>query len=151
MDVRTHDYFPIHFIALGVGLFAVGIIAYATHVWLTPIAIVFGFLLTSTHYRFRIDKEAKTYQDYLWILGFKIGDQKTFDRIDHLYVTSQIKEQVHGSIAIRFNSEVVRYIGYIRFDGQDDVFLAESSLKSTVLKKLQKIADKLDLELDDEA
>ncbi len=138
LDIATHHYFPFHFIALGFALTPLIVIPIAPilSIILLPIAL----MLTTTHYRLKIDTNRKIYKEYLWILGFKKGKEIPYDSIDFIYINELNITSEYGYVA-RVHATAPIFRGYIKMSDDEKLFITEHRREPKVLKKLTKIAD----------
>ncbi len=149
IDFKTSDYFSRGILLSGMilGLAGVAII------FIKPVAgvviILVGIVITTTHYRLEVDFSGKVFRDYLWMLGFKIGDEQKFERIEYLFITKSKTSQVMNS---QVSSSTVRkdvYNGYLKFSEKDKLHLLTEDSKKDLIKKLEKISKKLNVEIVD--
>lgn len=140
--IQLGYYFPFSMMFLGI----LGCLAGLVLLWPRPfIAIplfLIGAIILSARYRVEISLTALTYHDYLWIAGFKKGKKGTFKSIECLYLTKMNYSQKVNSRISTMTKYGTEYNGYIRFD-TDDVHLMSNDNKAKVVKKLQKISEKL--------
>ena len=104
--------------------------------------LILGAIVITARYRLEVNLTNRSYHDYLWVAGFKSGERGTFNHIECLYLNeSKYSQQVHSraSTMTRYGTE---YNGYIKFD-TDEVHLLSDDSKRKVVKKLEKLSEKL--------
>lgn len=146
LDIIVQHAFPFHFIALGAGLIITAMLVMLNNQWLAVPLFILGILLTSTHYRLAIDKKNKTYKEYLWILGFKKGDELPFEGLDLIYINQVEMASGYGFVT-RINISSTYYKVYIELLNDESIFIGESKHEEKVIQKAQRLAHALKLEI----
>lgn len=144
LDLATHHYFPFHFIVLGV-IFMAQIIIPIYYILSISLGIL-GLLIVTTHYRLVIDTQNRTYREYLWILGMKMGKFEAYQDVEYVYINRTRQNVEYGFVA-RVHADRPIYMGYIKFSGQDSVFIGESRKEEKTQSKVEKIAEFLSVEI----
>jgi hypothetical protein len=140
IDFKTAGYFSwyihlaaVFFVILGFALLSINLIA-------SLILFFICLIFFTTHYRLSIDLKNKTYHDYLWILGFRIGEKGSFDSIEYLFIKSS---NVSQTMNLRVASSTIRkevFDGYLKFSEQKKIHLLTMDSKESLLKKLNSIS-----------
>jgi len=110
------------------------------------ILFVFGIIFITTNYRLTIDVKDKWYKEHLWLLGFKIGKAKPYQKIEHIYFNKLRRETEYGFVA-RLTSRKVIYQGYLKVADDEPIFIGESTKEEPLLKKGEKLAKNLGVEI----
>lgn len=140
IDIPTHHYFPFFLIALGVIILPIA--AVPIYPALSIAVLVLSFLLTSTHYRLRIELKKKTYREYLWLAGFKRGEVKSFEAFEEIFISPVDRSFEYGMVA-RGRAPKKVYSAYLNLKGGEGIFLFERRSETKVLKKAEKLAARL--------
>ena len=89
IDRKISNYFSIGYIILGIVFLLIGIVSlYAGNQIIGVILIIAPVVITTTHYRLKIDKANSTFKYYVWLLGFSVGKPEKFDQIEYVYLKS---------------------------------------------------------------
>ena len=116
------------------------------------IALLFiSILVFSTVYKLAIVKEKGYYQDYLWLLGIKIGRKRSFKSLDSLILNKFKYKQKLNSRGSSTVIEYDLYKGFIVFDGDNKVFIGESKKRSKIDKRIHELKDAYQLEVIDKS
>jgi hypothetical protein len=109
-----------------------------------------GLVVSTTHFRFVVDPEKKTYSECLWFLGFRMGTSTTsFDRIEYLFIKANRETQrMNLRVASSTVTKVV-YDGYMKFSETDRVHIGSRGSKADLLRKLQPLATTLGVPIND--
>ena len=150
VDFRTATYFslPFHLVAAAFDLF--GLIALVEGMWwLAFLLWVVSLLVFTTHYRLQLDLVTKTYHDYLWVLGMKIGEKGSFDAVEYVFIKkAKVSQTVHARVAsTTIEKEVCD--AYLKFSNGNTLHLFTKDSREAVLHKLKKIAEQLKTEIID--
>src|SRR6185436_8021337 len=114
-------YFPGRFIWVAVLVVTAVAFVAVSYYTLACIALLGGLLALTTRYGVEIDFSSKLYQDYTWVMGFKIGQQMKFDSIQYLFIKDFKITQTFNS---RVNSATItthEYRGYVKFNDREKV------------------------------
>lgn len=111
-----------------------------------PLVIVGSFLLPAIWFSFvvlTIDNENKWVHDGVWVMGYKIGKSKGFNRIEKIFIN---KVSVSQTMNTRVNSHTTtrdEFQAYLKTDSSKKYKLfSERSLKEAE-KKVKEIEEKL--------
>lgn len=140
IDFKTSGYFPGHIILLGVLLAIIGLPVMFVKPIIGMILWFISLIIFTTHYRLRIDPENKVYHDYLWILGFRIGEKGKFNTLDYLFIK---KSNVSQTMRLRVASSTIQkevFDGYLKFSDQHKIHLLTLDSKENLINKLKFIA-----------
>lgn len=149
LDFKTSGYFPGTFIFTAVILCLVGVPVIFTNVILGLIMLLVSVIIFTTHYRFTVDLEQKVFRDYVWILGFRSGEKKKFERIEYLFIKTN---KVSQTMSLKAASTTIRkdvYDGYIRFSENEKVHLITKDNKKDLIARLRPISEALHLKVID--
>lgn len=149
VDFRTSFYFPGMVVLFGWVLFLIGSILLFVKLIPGIVLLALGMLIFTTHYRLKVDLERKTFQEYVWVAGFKSGDKKTFETIEYLYITKgTISQTMHSKVSSStFWKEV--YNGFLKFSEEQKIHLFEDERKDHLIEKLKVISKELNLDIVD--
>lgn len=143
VDFKTSSYFSGSITILGYLLVGGGLPLLFVSLPGGLISLFIGFVIFSTHYRLRVDVNAKAYHDYLWILGFRHGERGTFENIEYLFIKKSAFTQ---TMSVRVASSTIRkevYDGYLKFSERDKIHLLTMDSKEQLLAKLSPVATQL--------
>ncbi|MBK0404627.1 hypothetical protein I5M27_16645 [Adhaeribacter sp. BT258] len=121
--------------------------------WLFLGTLIFGslfLLVTTTHYGLVINLIDRTYDNYIWILGFRKHNLNSFQEIEFCFIQqSQYKYIVRSNPwnSNEFNKKT--YNGYLKFSNGVKVHLTQSLKKSEVVYELKGICKDLNIPLFD--
>lgn len=146
----TQDYFPPNIKLLGGLFFVVGLLALVLAKFLAgTIFLLLGILIFTTKYGIAIDIQAKSYHDFLSIVGYKNGKKHPFQSIEYLYITSGKKTT---TMQLRANATTItklEFNGYIKFSEDEKVHLSSSEKKEKVENFLNQMSSDLKVEVRD--
>jgi hypothetical protein len=142
---------PLHFVLLGVAM-----IIFAMFDWLSSLSyifdtvlLIFGVLLTTSHQKLVIDKKAKNYNEFYWVLGLKVkNNQESFHEITSVFCESGKYSQQYGKYNRRFISGTM-YNGYIELKDQENLYIGQNKRKQSLLNRLEKIGAQLNVAVED--
>jgi hypothetical protein len=146
IDVFVNHCFPFHFIAVGVVFIVVGFIILMMHPLASVLLFIIGIALTSTHYRLVVDPGQKIYKEYLWIMGFKKGEDVSFQKIEFIYLNKLNIKSGYGYVS-RINVNDTIYKGFIKLSDAEPVFIGESKNEQKLIKKVERISRDINIEL----
>jgi hypothetical protein len=139
-DFKTSGYFS-GMILFGGALCIFFAIMFVSTNWIaSAILVAISVVIFTTHYRFRIDFENKTYHDYLWILGMKQGEKGKFLQVEYLFVkTSKVSQSMHLRVS---SSTITKYVfdAYIKISPEKKIHLFTKESKHDVLVRLKELA-----------
>ncbi|MEQ8304915.1 MAG: hypothetical protein RIB47_16085 [Cyclobacteriaceae bacterium] len=108
------------------------------------------FLVITTHYGIEIDTKKKTFCDYLWLAGIKLGAPTPYNRIDQLFAKNNKATQGGYFLsAMKYSFQKDQFDGFIKFDGVTKIRLSRKEDKRELMKILDKISHDLGLEIID--
>jgi hypothetical protein len=140
IDFKTSFYFPSSINLAGIVFFAAGVPILMVNLIIGIALCIVSVAIFTTHYRLRIDMKNKTYLDYLWIIGFKVGEEAKFDTIQYLFIKKSIVSQtMHARVA----SSTIRkevFDGYLKFSDTDKLHIETKESKDALMKKLNVIS-----------
>ncbi len=133
------------------GMIAIaGLLVLAIKLYLGLAMLVTGAVLITSRYRLMIDFKNKTYHDYAWILGLKIGGERgVFDQLEYVFIKSS---KVSQTMSSRYQSTTVRrevFDAYLRFSENNKLHLLTRDSKEDLLKRTSEIAAKLGVQIVD--
>jgi hypothetical protein len=138
VDFKTTLYFPWTFVSFGVLLGAGGIaLVVSGSAVIGVVLILTGLTLLTTHYRFAVNFETKTYHDYVWVLGLKHGEKVRFEKIEYLFIK---KSKVSQTMSMRVASSTIQkevFDGYLKFSEKDKIHLFTKDNKEDLIAKLE--------------
>lgn len=147
--INTGNYFPWTIKFGGALLLIIGTVAAVQNIILVSLFILSGGILLTTRYQLEIDFTNKRFKDYVFVMGLKFGPRKSFTAIEYLFIKS-------GNVSRTYNSKIhsttitdVEYDGYIKFSEKDKIHLCSSKNRKTVINKLRKLSDHLDIRIFD--
>src|SRR5688572_20398802 len=121
INFTTDYYFPARFIwGVVLVLTAVALVAAVYYVF-AGIVLLGSVLAMTTHYGVEINFVSRQYQEYTWVLGFRIGERFTFDSIQYLFIKDFKITRTFNS---RVNSATItsnEYRGYVKFNDSEKV------------------------------
>jgi hypothetical protein len=140
-DFKTSTYFPWHVKLVGSALVIIAGSMLTMGMWIggTLILLVSVIILT-THYRVRVDFDNKTYRDYLWILGMKSGDKKSFETIEYIFLKESRESQTMGLRAANTTIHTSVYDAYLKFSEAKKIHLITKNRKEDLIKIIRPIA-----------
>ncbi|MEK6478793.1 hypothetical protein WJR50_14700 [Catalinimonas sp. 4WD22] len=142
IDIKTHDYFPFHMIVIGVAFLLMAVIISTMYPFIAFLLLLMGIVIVSTHYRVSIDPEKKEYREYLWILGFRRGNIQPYSRLHDIYIRQHTQNIEYGFVS-RVSGRKKVYSAALELDDDSNVFIGEHANESKLLKKVNKLAQKL--------
>ena len=137
LDISTQHYFPFHIVLLGCA--CIPLIVIPIYPLLSFGLLFLVILIFTTHYRLKIDRNFHTYKEYLWIVGFKRGDEKSLPGIEYLYINRVQRESEYGLVA-RLTMRRVVYSAYLKLSNNVPVFLGESAKETKILNKAEQVS-----------
>ena len=142
---------PLHFLLLGgfLILYAILNLLAAQGMILNSVLLIVGILLISSHQRLVINTDKKAYSEFYWVLGMKMSNfSEPYSVISSVECTTGNYSQEYGKYNRRFISGTM-YRGYIQLKDQEALFAGQNKSKATLMNKLRKISDTLNVPLED--
>src|SRR5687768_3339232 len=149
VDFKTAPYFSAHFRYTSIIFAFIGFILLFEIPVGGLILCLIALVFITTHYRFSVDLDKKIYHDYLWMLGFRMGEKKKFNAIEYVFIK---KSNVSQTMRMRIASSTIRkevFDGYVKFSGDEKVHLLTLDSKGDLMSRLKTIASQLRLRLID--
>lgn len=114
------------------------------------ILLVVGLILVFTHQRLDINLKKKVYQSYYWILGLKMQNETVpFDGVSSVICSQGSYSAAYGKVQ-RIHIKGIMYKGYIQLTDDDEpLFAGQNRNKNSLLRKMTKISDQLQVPLED--
>ena len=146
VDIHKTVSFPVALRLLGALMIPLPLIP-SLNPWAALPFTVVGIALATAHTGVRIDRQNKTCQDYTWLLGIRLGETTTFDRIEYLFLKSNnVRQNMSARVASNtFHFQV--FDGFIRFSETEKVHLFRSRDKAAVMKSLTDASQKMNLDI----
>lgn len=143
VDFRTTSYFSLPFQLVAAALDLFGLIALLEGVWWVAVVLwVVSLLIFTTHYRVSLNFTTKTFHDYVWVLGLRVGEKGSFDAVDYVFLKrAKVSQTVHARVASTTIKKEV-YDAYLKFSNGETIHLLTKDSRKAVLHKLQVIAEK---------
>lgn len=79
------------------------------------------------------------YTEYIWLLGFKIGEKISFSSVDYWYLTQTKTAQNYGLWYLRNHVKGYHYNLYLKLDDHTKLFIRESHSKKKLLDLLKRL------------
>ncbi len=149
VTVRDQWYFPMQFRIVGVVAILASVGVATTHLLGAAVVFLVGVIIVTTHYGFAIDKEARVYQEYIWLLGWRAGKKVRFHTMHYLLINPA---KITRTYNLRVNSTTISelaYNGYVKIDDGEKIHIVGSTNKRVVLKAMEKLKDYLGIRLTD--
>ena len=146
IDIHKTVSFPVALRLLGVLMIPLPVLP-ALNPWVAMPFAVMGMALATAHTGVRIDRQNKTCQEYTWLLGIRLGETTSFDRIEYLFLKSNhVRQNMSSRVASNtFHFQV--FDGFIRFSETEKVHLFRSRDKAAVMKSLTDAARKVNVDI----
>ena len=143
VDFRTSGYFSGTMIFLGVVLIFAGLLLLAANDFVGLVLLILSVPILTTHYRLRIDFDNKSFHDYIWILGIKLGEKGKFETVEYLFIKmSKVSQTMYlESLSTTIRKDV--FNGYLKFSADNKIHLMTLDSKDELIQKLRVIAEKL--------
>ena len=147
---RSGNLFPFQFQYIAALLSIFSLLLLITYPYFSPLPLIPALIIFTGSYGLEIMPEKKEFRNYNSFLFLKKGHWKTYVSIEKIYITTSFKSQkiytlVTGGPTIRKKY----HNGYLKFTDGDKVFLQSKKHKKSLIKNLQKLSDRLDLEITD--
>ncbi len=149
VSITLKKYFPFQINLVAIILIVAGVLIGPESIWLALILLSIGLTVFTAGYKVAINPEKKTYREYLFVAGFKIGGKKNYSTLDEIFIRSHNFSQTVNSRAQTRTFQSVMYRGFVKFSDHDKVLVAENQFKNKVIKKLLKVSKALNLEISD--
>ncbi|MEM9338794.1 MAG: hypothetical protein AAGA66_08715 [Bacteroidota bacterium] len=145
IDIRISHYFPLQFIALGIGLlFGAGLLTWQANYLLVPVFLVFGMIFLTTNHRLQVDVKSQTFREYVWLLGFKSGKIKPLPKPTHVVIQPVNKEIRYGDIDYgRVRTHQRRATAYLKFEHDQPIYLGAGSNSQILTDQLAGLIEAL--------
>ena len=147
--ITLKKYFPFQINLVAILLIVAGVLIGPESIWLSIILLTIGLTVFTAGYKVAINPEKKTFREYLFVAGFKVGDKKKYSAFDEIFIRSHSFSQTVNSRAQTRTFQSVMYKGFVKFSDHDKVLVAENQFKNKVIKKLGKVSKALNLEISD--
>jgi hypothetical protein len=137
LDISTQHYFPFYIVLLGFACIPVILIPVY---WLLSLGlIVVAALIFTTHYRLRIDRTVNTYREYLWILGFRKGQELPLPGVEYVYINRIVRESEYGLVA-RLRTRKTLVQGYMKLSNGVSVYIGEGTNEERMMRRATKVS-----------
>jgi hypothetical protein len=149
LTVKTYYYMPYR------GIWAVGLLAagggliQSGRFILGLVALFLAAMVLTAHYGIKIHQKNKTYNDFLSILGFVSGEEKSYRIVDYVFIKSSKKSQTMNSLITSRTFTDDFYDGYIKFDEDEKVYLLTHKNKARVMTTLEELSSGLGVDIVD--
>lgn len=108
-----------------------------------------GVVTSTTHYGVEINLKSKQYREYIWILGFRKGEEISFDSIQYLFIKDfRISETFNSRVN---SSTIVRneFRGFVKFSEESKIHIVTKDDYEKMVIQLKKLAKQFDVGLVD--
>lgn len=147
--IPLKKYFPFQINLVAILLIVAGVLVGLESIWLSVTLLIIGLIIFTAAYKVDINLEKKTFREYLFVAGFKIGDMKKYSTLDEIFIRSHSFSQTVNSRAQTRTFQSLMYRGFVKFSDQDKVLVAESQFKNKVINKLEKVSRTFNLQISD--
>jgi len=147
--IPLKKYFPFQINLVAILLILAGVLIGPESIWLSLALLIIGLTIFTAGYKVAINPEKKTFREYLFVAGFKIGDKKKYSALDEIFIRSRKFSQRVNSRAQTRTFQSVMYRGFVKFSDHDKVLVAESQFKKKVINKLEKVSKTFNLQISD--
>lgn len=145
ITITTQTYFDDHFYYSGWVLLFIGLPIAVIKWYVGIIALVTGIIIVTTAYKLVIDPESKKVEDFLYFLGKKVNlIIKDYHHLDCIFIKKGKYTQLMQLRAASTVIEGTMYSAYLQAD-IENFYLGESKKKKRILKKASKLAESLNL------
>ena len=150
IDIKAES-FPWQAKLIGALLLMIAIGTVSNFWWLSIILVIGALFLFTGHSGTEIDNTNKTFREYNSYLFVKIGDAKKYNGIERIFINSSKESQTmytaHTTSSSTFTNIV--YDAYLKFDHGEKIFLTGRKDKQKLVKVLEPVVKKLNVELID--
>jgi len=130
-------------------LIVAGVLIGPESIWLSFTLLFIGLTIFTAGYKVAINPEKKTFREYLFVAGFKIGKAKKYNTLENIIISShQFNQTINSRTSTRTIRTIV-YKGFVQFSDHDKVLIAESQIKKKVINKIDKVSKALNLQVSD--
>jgi hypothetical protein len=138
----TGYYFPAYMIFLGVVMLFVGAVLFSLDMIFAPLCLILlSAMFFTGHYGLEIDTKNKRYREYISILGFKNGKEKTYQALCGILIKSSLMSQTMYSLSNHSSSfRITEFDSYLEFDDGSRIHLISRRSKKKLLRKIQIIS-----------
>lgn len=146
-DFRISQYFSKQWIFFGILLMIVGIGMLFKVIIVGVILSMMSTVIITTHYRLAIDLTAKTYNDYVWLIGLRFGEKGIFEKIDYIFIKKITVSQTMNS---RGSSSTIRkemFDSFLKFSEENKIHLLTMAKKEELIEKLTKLSSKINTKI----
>jgi hypothetical protein len=149
IKIRTGSFFPNGLVFSGGIVAAAGFLGIFVDWELGVPIFMTGLVVSTTHHRLIIDTDSKIYRDCVWFFGFNSGPKIKFDTIEYVFIkTSRESSTMYGRVN-RTTVDKRVFDAYLRFSETDKIHLATRDYKPNLLRKVQPIATRLSVPIND--
>ncbi|MFC2124100.1 hypothetical protein ACFLU5_04745 [Bacteroidota bacterium] len=145
---RTQEFFNPYFRFIGIVFIGLAVTLIFLNWIISPIFLILGILLSTTHYWIEINLDDRKLHDYLWISGFRKGEKIDITEIDYLYLTKSKYSREYGFFPRAYEYGYL-YNGYSKLKNEEKLLIGYSKKKDSILRKLERISKELNLEIKD--
>lgn len=149
MDFRVKNYLPLFFTVLGLGFIVIGMLNIMDRFLIASGLFVIGVIFITTQSRLEINLTEKYYREYVWCLGLKFGDKVKFNAIQYFYLTKSKKSLIYGQTYKNHYVTGQHFNGYLKFGEDVKILIGDNSSKDWVLKRINKLNSRFNLEVKD--
>jgi hypothetical protein len=108
-----------------------------------------GLVTISTHYRLSFDLTNRTYRDYVWVLGVKVGPSTSFQNIEYFFIKAGRESQ---TMRMRVASNTIHknvFDGFLKFSETSKIHVLTRDNREAVLRKLMPMSQALNVPIMD--
>ena len=139
-DFKTSGYFKSFHIMFAIALLPIASVVAMNSVLGAAVMVLASLVILTTHYRFRLDTTARTYFDYVWILGMKYGERGSYREANYLFLkASNVKQTMNSrGSSSTISKQVID--AYLKLDGETRIHLFSKDSRHDVIVRLKEIS-----------
>jgi hypothetical protein len=148
LNLKSDKLFPLPFQLAGIAFLFCGMVCLVFAPIAAPILIVGALLILTARRGILFDRAERSYRVYNEFLFFKKGKTEYYQEVRSLYIyAASYRQQVNTMVTTGITSKTREYDAYLKLDDDGPLFLLSHKKLEVVRKKLENLADFLEIEL----
>lgn len=151
IDIKSGRLLPWQFQLLGVVLLVAAIVIFQQHPFVSIALLIVSLLIFTGYSGIEFKTEEKTSRPYHSFLFLKKGKSIPYDGVEMIYFNAnKVSQKVYSAHTTHSNTfKNIEFDAYILFNNGSKEYLLTARNKSTLTRKLEKLASEMNVEIVD--
>jgi hypothetical protein len=147
---RSGKLFPFQFQYFAILLSIISLLLLISYPFFSPLPLILALTIFTGSYGLEFLTEEKRYRTFNSILFIKKGQWKPYSGIEKIYLTTSSRSQkIYTRVTEGPTIRKKYYNAFMKFTDGNKEFLQSKKTKSTLIHNLEKLSEKLELEITD--